>query len=460
MVAAAVPVRPLRLSWLQLAVLALLAATIVVMVLGSAYSSTVQQQWSGPRWGFLIGLWVASLAAVRHRARRVLVALVPVLPLVGVMALSTAWSVKPQTTFGRAGALTIVFMIAAALAVAMEEDIVPRDGVVAALLGGMTGVALGGALLLAVSHNDAMHPGTGRLNGLGGDPNTVSSMFAVGIPLALGAVIGWRGRSRRAAIAVLVLLVASVVASGSRGSLLAAAAGSVVVAVLSTRGTKARATAVGLVALAAVAAAVGTAQPLGNEDNHHIPVPTGSVGEQVTGPKGHRVYVNAELTWRLEDDIGASLSGAPLVDPHRSVLNSSGRTQAWEGALRQVRERPLVGYGFGTESSVFVDRYVAFQGFYVENAYIGLLLQIGALGLAALLFAFVVAGWRMRRQLAAGDEDERHWAAAFAGTAAAGLVLACTQSFVGSAGNVAVLTFWIAVLAAPAAPAALARRGG
>jgi hypothetical protein len=448
MVAAAVPVRPLRRAPLQLVVLGLLAATIVAMVLGSAYSSTVQQQWSGPRWAFLVALWVASLVAVRHSARRVVVVLVPLLPLVGFMAFSTAWSVRPQTTFGRAGALTIVFMIAAALAVAMEEDILPRDGVVAALLGGMTVVALGGAVLLVVSQPEAMHPGTGRLNGLGGDSNTVSSMFGVGIPLALGAVLGWRGRRRRLAVAVLVVLVVSVVASGSRGSLLAAAAGSVVVVAIATRGAKARAVAVGLVALAAVAAAVGTAKPIGSESANHVPVPTGSVGEPVTGPKGHRVYLNAELSWRLEDDVGGSLPGAPPVDPHRSALNSSGRTQAWEGALRQVRDRPLAGYGFGTESLVFVDRYVAFQGSYAENAYIGLLLQIGALGLAVFLFAFVVAARRMRHQLAVGDEDERHWAAAFVGATAAGLVLALTQSFVGSAGNVAVLTFWIATLAA------------
>lgn len=442
------PVRLLRRTPLQLAVLGLLAATIVVMVLGSAYSSTVQQQWSGPRWGFLILLWVASLAAVRHRGRRVVAVLVPLLPLVAFMALSTAWSVKPATTVGRAGALTIVFMIAAALAVAMEEDILPRDGVVSAVLGGMTAVAIGGALLLVVSHQDAMHPGTGRLNGLGGDPNTVSSMFAVGIPLALGAVVGWRGNRRLLAAVVLTVLSASVIASGSRGSLLAAAAGSVVVAALATRGTKARATAVGLVALATVVAALGTAKPLGNTSTQNVPVPTGSTGQKLTGPKGHRVYINAELTWRLEDDIGASLPGTPAVDPHRTVLNSSGRTQAWEGALRQARERPLVGYGFGTESSVFVDRYVAFQGFYVENAYIGLLLQIGAVGLVLFLLAFALAARRMRRQLAGGDEDERHWAAAFAGATAAGLVLACTQSFVGSAGNVAVLTFWLATLAA------------
>jgi O-antigen ligase len=396
-------------------------------------------------------LWVASFALVRRHRGRILVLLVPVLPLLALMALSTAWSVKPLTTFGRAGGLAIVLMIGASLAVAMQEELLARADVVDAFLAGMTAVALGGALLLAVSQTDAMHPGTGRLNGLGGDPNTVSSMIALGVPLALGVALRAQGRRRWLAGGVLVVLVGTIVASGSRGSLLAAAVGSIAVATLAVRGMRARATAVALVALVIAAAAVGTAKPIGTRGNA-FPVPTGSIGQKLTGPKGHRVYVNAELTRRLEDDIGAAVPGGPPVDPHRSFLNSSGRTQAWEGAVRQADQRPLAGYGFGTEPSVFVDRYVAFQGAYVENAYIGLYLQLGAAGLLLLGLALAVVARRVWRGLADPGTDAAAvgFGVAFTGAVVAGLVLATSQSFPWSAGNVTVLTFWTALIAAPA----------
>jgi O-antigen ligase len=358
--------------------------------------------------------------------------------------------VKPALTFGRAGAFAVVLMIAAALTVAMLEGLLPRDDVVDAILAGMTAVALGGALLLAVSQTDAMHPGTGRLNGLGGDPNTVSSMVALGVPLALGLAFASRGRRRWNAVVILAILLGTIIASGSRGSLLAAAAGALVVAILAVRGRRARATAALAVAVATLAAAaLGSGKPLAMHEIH-VPVPTGSIGQKLTGPAGHRVYLNAELTHRLEDDIGAGVPGSPQVDTHRSFLNSSGRTQAWVGALGQAAERPLVGYGFGTESSVFVDRYVAFQGGYVENAYFGLFLQLGTAGLLLLGVALVVVGRRVRHGLSAADDAAAGLGTAFTGAVVAGLVLATSQSFPFSAGNVAVLTFWTALIAAPA----------
>jgi hypothetical protein len=149
---------------------------------------------------------------------------------------------------------------------------------------------------------------------------------------------------------------------------------------------------------------------------------------------------------------------APLTDEvgrhqNRSIFGSSGRSEAWRGAIGQGNARPLLGYGFGTEERVFDDRYRSYQGDRVENSFIGMYLQLGAVGLAALialLAAVATAGLRARRSATN---------AALLGVVAGGIVLMCGQSFAYSAGNVATLPFWLCacLVAAPAARAVATR---
>jgi hypothetical protein len=154
------------------------------------------------------------------------------------------------------------------------------------------------------------------------------------------------------------------------------------------------------------------------------------------------------------NEVGAPPPGAAVVSESRTLLGSSGRVLAWEGATRLSLERPVLGYGFGTEDRVFVDRIFFFQGDRPENAYIGFALQLGVVGLGlflafgvALLAMFVRA---LRRGLPR-DGD----VVAFACVVLAGFVMALVQSFVYSVGNIGTLTFWIAAFAV----AALSRRG-
>ncbi|MDX6515570.1 MAG: hypothetical protein QOH73_1236 [Gaiellaceae bacterium] len=417
------------------------------MVLGSSWTSAVSMHSSKPRWAALFALCVASLWVVRRQWRLLLRVGCPLLPFVGLMILSTAWSVEPPVTLGRGLALAAVFVAAAALAVAIELRIVPAAHVGAALVVAMATVALGGLLLLAVSHNSAMHPGTGRLNGLGGDSNTVASLFALGMPLALALAFRARQRARWIASAAALLLGGSIVAARSRGALVAAAAGCGVAVALCLPGRRAL-RGLGAVALGTTVCAAAMTQPVGTVESPSAHAPR-TADIKRTGP--HHAYINAELSLRLEDDIGASVPGEPLADPHRSFLNSSGRVEAWVGALEQASDRPVVGYGFGTEAQVFVDRYLAFQGAYVEDAYIGLVLQLGITGLACLAFAFLVLGRRIAAGFRLARDGNGLVGAGFAGAAVGGLVLALSQSFLVSAGNVASLTFWLAPLAAGAA---------
>jgi O-antigen ligase len=140
---------------------------------------------------------------------------------------------------------------------------------------------------------------------------------------------------------------------------------------------------------------------------------------------------DAEYILRMGDELGAGSSGSS-----RSVFDTSGRVHAWEGALRQGDDRPLLGYGFGTEEKVFVDRYRDFEGGVPENSFIGLFLQLGAVGLAvflALLAALVGAALRAGGRVAAVG----------LAVLATGIVLAVVQSYVYAVGNVATLGVWI-----------------
>ena len=93
--------------------------------------------------------------------------------------------------------------------------------------------------------------------------------------------------------------------------------------------------------------------------------------------------------------VGRPLPGGGEPPVERSFFGASGRTEAWRGALQQAAERPLLGFGFGTEDKAFVDRYYGFVGSLPENSYIGISLQLGLVGLAALEMALTQLGHRV-----------------------------------------------------------------
>jgi hypothetical protein len=181
------------------------------------------------------------------------------------------------------------------------------------------------------------------------------------------------------------------------------------------------------------------------------PLPAGSTSKRGFVPptfepspiKATAPYADANLLLRLQDDVGRPPPGVGVESESRSLLGSSGRSEAWRGALDQAAERPVAGHGFGTEEKVFSDRYVSFNSNVPENSYIGLFLQLGAAGLAlfaALAAAILAAAGRTLRRRAPA---RRSLLAACTGAFAAGLVLALFQSYVYSAGNNATAVLWI-----------------
>ena len=444
----------LRRTTLERAIQLALAATIVTALVSAGSLIGWQDPARKVRWAALLAL--AGLAVVYAlRSRRPASPATAHLVAGGLLTLAFAsalWSAEPRLTVGRAGAFSLVLLAAAALAYGAHG----RPGSVEALLHGVllgaVAVGVGGLLVLVFRHDRAVQAAStvapARYQGLGGGPNMAAMVLAIATPLALHLAVAGRGRlARGLGAGALALLLGSIAFSGSRGAFAASFVGLALYALLAARG-RARLVLTG-VAAGLVAAMLALSQ-VPSPAASNPPEPTGQdpAPAQVTPAPG---YLDANLQGpRLQDDIGHPGVGvADTTRRERNLTGSSGRTEAWRGALGLVADRPLLGYGFGTEDRTFVDRYVFFNSNNPENSYIGIALQLGVVGFAlfvGLAAALFVPALSRRSQLMA----------AAAASFGAALVLAFFQSYIYAAGNAATAAAWVcgfAVLAAAAARA-------
>jgi O-antigen ligase len=355
---------------------------------------------------------------------------------------SSAWSARTGWTERRSGAFVLLAVAGTALAAATAARPEAVGRILEALLAAAAIVALLGLYMLWVSHAQAVQSASvqypARYRGIGQNPNTVPLLLALAVPLALWLWTEARSRLRKAlAAAALLLFDGSIVASGSRGALIAALAGAVAWVATLPRSWRLR------LALLAASAAVFAADVAITQ----IPKPLSATPSQATSAP-HRVVRNAEFVLPLADELGRPGKGAPPI--RRTLFGTSGRARAWDGALHRIARRPVAGYGFGTEQFAFVDRYYGFDSSLPENSYLGVTLQLGVVGLAALLVFLGVLGAVAVRALRTLRGRALAAARACASVAVAGLVLGVTQSYLATPGNLAASTFWIAALCLPA----------
>jgi O-antigen ligase len=389
-------------------VLALLGASALAYVL------------AGPRRRLRLEPWAALGAAI------------PALAL-----LSASWSSVSATTGGRALSFALLFVTAGAVAYGVEGRAERAGQVLLAILAAAVLIALLGLLYLWRDPGAATVPATigtpVRYNGLGGNPNTMAMLLALAVPLAVWAFFESGRRGKAAAVAAFALLDGSIVASGSRGAILGAFAGTLALGLaLGGRRRVALVAAFAVLVLGANAALTRVPQPA---DRDPILNPEFGAREPI-GPD------DAQFILPLESEI--DFPGLRAEAKPRRLFETSGRLTAWAGALDRVAERPVVGYGFGTEERAFVDRYYAFTAERVENAYLATALQLGAVGSALLLGFLGLTGYRGVRRVRSLDGHARRVAAAALGVFAAGLVLGGTQSFMTSVGSPATAPFWLA----------------
>jgi O-antigen ligase len=420
---------PAPTTWPERALPVLVAVTVFAFAAGSSSVPALLRVGHHARWAALVVLlaaaaWRVSLERIPHA---------PALGAAGFVALaalSSVWSVAPRTTFAKAGSLALLF--AACLLLAARPYL--RRDLLWGVIAGAAAVAVAGIVLLAVAHGDAEVPASyevpARFRGLGQDANTVALLFGVTTPLAVWALLT-DGRRRWAAAACLALFVGEIVASGSRGGLGSAAAGSLIVVLALCRGRRAVALAAAAIALAAVGAWI---QSLPRPAAQSPPLASSP------GPTPRPGYLDANVRYPLDADVGRPLPGGGEPPVRRSFFGGSGRGAAWAGALHQAAQRPIAGHGFGTEQRVFEDRYYTFVGGLPENSYLGLALQLGLAGLVAfgaLLVSLVRPALRHVR-----------WSAPGLAVLAAGLVAAVAQSYFYSVGNLATAALWIPVFLA------------
>lgn len=367
---------------------------------------------------------------------------------------SILWSPDPRLTLGRTVTLLALLVTAVALAYGTEGRPEAVGQILLAILVAVLAVAVGGLVDLAVRPNLAYIPATTqsplRYSGLGANPNTMAMILALGIPIAVWAAAEAGARWTKAvALGALLLFDGSIVAAASRGALLAALLGVAVLipALVRTRRARVVLAAIAISVFALDVAVMELPQPARTN-----PVLNKRFGGYVPlGPK------DAQAVRPLESEIGFPNPGARPF--RRSLFVTSGRLPAWIGASRQIAQRPLLGYGFGTEQRVFVDRFYLFYSSLVENSYLGTALQLGLVGLG-LLVALLAAIARLGVQaLRRADEAGRRVAGACAGVATCGVVVAATQSYLTSVGSPTAAPFWVcAFLLAGLAPAAARRR--
>jgi O-antigen ligase len=426
---------------LDLIVPAFAALTVFAFAAGSSSVARVLSVGHDARW-IMLALLLAAAAARAATTRPLTFPVWPAAAAVAFVALaavSSAWSVSPRLSVERAGSLALLFSAAILLAASERE---PRL-LVAGLVAGAGAVAAAGLVVLAVDHSAAVQAASyespARFRGFGQDPNTAALLFGIALGPAVALAIGARSRARALGWGAVAALVAgSIVASGSRGGLFAGGAGALAVVFLVSRG--ARRFAVGA---AVVVAAVVVGLFIQNIPKAHATATAAAAPAAARGPAPARGYLNAEAAYPLDADVGGPLPGGGQPTLTRGFFGGSGRLDAWTGTLHQVLQRPAVGFGFGTESKVFVDRYYYFVGGSPENSYLGVALQLGFVGLVALLALFATVAWPIRRARL------NNVAAACAGCLVAGLVLAVVQSYVYSVGNIASATLWICAFLLP-----------
>jgi hypothetical protein len=364
--------------------------------------------------------------------------------LVGLALVSTAWSAFPRLTFERTAALGVLFAGCGAVAAGIDRPDAARR-FVDAIVAGAAAVAVGGLLVLAFDHDRAVQPATtalpARYQGLGGGPNTAMMALAVASPLAAYAVLEARRPFARALAAViLVLLVGSIVASGSRGALVGCFGGLLALALLAPTARRARVVAGASVAALLVVAALITRIPQPSESAPPLPSAVPAPPVVFHGP---RKAVD-EPAPRLQDDVGRPPYGvAETTKKPRTLFGSSGRAQAWDGAIRLGAQRPIAGFGFGTEDRVFFDRYADFNSNVPENSYIGLFLQLGIVGVVAFVGFLLALLVRGAVGLRARERPARRLIAACAAGLVAGLILAAFQSYLYAVGNNATAAVWL-----------------
>ncbi len=234
-----------------------------------------------------------------------------------------------------------------------------------------------------------------RASSLSGNPDFLGGILTLAWPLALGLAATSRGRARWLWTVSLILILAGLVASFTRGAWVGSAV-ALAVLVLSTRGSL-RSLRRGLVAtlamLAFVAVILAAVVSIG---------PLAKLAGTMDGSQAGGAPASSQLD---------NLRRLPEVQRITTLGDGSGRLLIWQAALEVVRANPLLGAGYDNLYSsvtpyLSVEWARTFPDTSVDkahNQYLDLAASLGLLGLSAyiwLIGAFALSHVRFIRRRA------------------------------------------------------------
>jgi hypothetical protein len=344
------------------------ALALLGAVGGISSIGAVKESFGTVRWGTLAALAV-GLAVVVVRRRNELrldprtLLLLGLLPLVGVV--SAAWSFDPRLTVERTCSFAVLLAAMLVLGVLAQADDRHARHLVDALA--LVSVSLGVTSAIGTALWPLMRA-NGEARGLFESPNALGLFLGLTIVFPLASLAPRRAGT--AASVALVAFYAGVIGiSGARSGLLALAVGVATYAVASRAPRALLVTA--MLAAAAFTLAVSAVKPSLDPAAPHRPAPgSGSGSGRPPAPP----------------------PAPPPVQPWFDKLTGA-RSEGWRATTGLIGSRPLVGYGFGTGDRVFARyperaKFVYFEGDNPNDAYLQLVLELGAL---AVVFFGVLA---------------------------------------------------------------------
>jgi hypothetical protein len=399
------------------------ATTLVLLLAASSSQAALVTASYYPRYAALAALAIATLRSpptgittkTMPRAGRLLTN--GMVLAVGTGAISCTWSADPIIT----GQQTVVLAALAAVLHglltrrwAAPRTVVGDVGVAYWVLAGWLAFGLAGNYLgLAHTVSAAGFDGTEyvglRYQGLAGNPNMLSVLCTLTIPL------GWymyRQTSRKVHLLGAVPAVVSLVMSQSRTALVAVIGAGVLV--LAARGpSKAIRWAATFSVVAALAWLAGA----------------------------YQVILSSPEVTAIRDRFVSGEGGSAL----------NGRDVAWSESVRLLEGRPVSGFGYSAGPSLFqqlrAHNDLAFGRDVVHNSYLQWALETGVIGFPAL--AFLVAGCLVAAWVAA----RQPCGAGLAWCIVAGLIMQMAESLMLGTGQVYPAVFWVAVAAVSATKA-------
>ncbi len=130
-----------------------------------------------------------------------------------------------------------------------------------------------------------------------------------------------------------------------------------------------------------------------------------------------------------------------------TIPTMGGRVEIWPIALQLIADKPIFGYGFGTEDKLVRPGYSKgprSEISYIHNSYLGIMLQLGIFGL--ILFFAPLLILLLKELFSMQDSAVPLLRRALRASMIAGLLCAIFESWVYSVGNAQTFPFWIIVM--------------